>query len=157
MLEALLTCRVRMWNGSCSANSRRLAEKILARLHAHEPSGVLRSHSSNSRGPSPCLMCSLLGCCFCFAPRPGANRSPPARLHPPLSSRAAPTCTGVAFAPAAYWVWWADTLPVLQRQLPRLAEERSGIFWAGPHCGAILGRPRGASHQESQVVAAAPA
>ena len=31
--------------------------------------------------------------------------------------------SGVALAPAAYWESWADTLPVLHRQLPTLAGE----------------------------------
>ena len=45
-------------------------------------------------------------------------------------------CSGVALAPAAYWASWADTLPVLQCQLPRLADEILAQELSGP---ALLG------------------
>ena len=131
--------------------------------------------SSSSRGPSRissckvrCLTCSPFGCCFCFAPRPGAamfcahcrprprwllpspmmlpsrrvlricwapvpSRAPPSRSQSSLSSRAAPTC-------ALEWLARGRTLLVLQRQLPRLADEILARLHAQEPSGpALLG------------------
>ena len=41
--------------------------------------------------------------------------------------------SAVALAPAAYWALWADTLPVLRRQLPRFAAEAWSRRARRPH------------------------
>ena len=46
--------------------------------------------------------------------------------------------SAVALAPAAYWASWADTLPVLHRQLPRFAADVVARLGAGEPVGPTL-------------------
>ena len=59
--------------------------------------------------------------------------------------------SAVALAPAAYWASWADTLPVLHRQLPRFAADVVARLGAGEPVGPTL---RGVLQSQAALAAA---